>query len=75
MEEDIQSEDQDPVNEKKYAPIQEDQQYIEIVGVNEIIDTESAAFNVRISYGERHPVEILYTTMKLKVYMKASRGS
>ena len=49
MEEDIQSNDYNPVNEEQDAPIQEDQEEIEIPGVNEISDTESTASNVRRS--------------------------
>ena len=41
--EDIQTNENNPVNEEQDAPIEEDQEYIEIPGVNEINDTDSTA--------------------------------
>ena len=49
MEEYILSDYYNPVNNEQDTPIQEDQEYIEIPGVNEISNTYSTASNVIIS--------------------------
>ena len=61
------------MNEEQDAPVQEDQEEIEITGVNEIIDTESIASNVRISYRESNLVQILGPKRKYKYTCKLLR--
>ena len=70
LEEDIKVNYYNPVNEEQYDPIQEDQEEIEIPGVNENGDTDSISSNVIISYRERHPLEILGPTVKGQLYMQ-----
>ena len=56
LEEDTKRDDHNPVNKGKYTTIQEDQEEIEIPGVNEISDTESASSNIIILERESHPL-------------------
>ena len=70
LQEDIISDDYNPVNKEQDDPIKKDQEDIEITGVNEISDTESTSSNVRRSGREGDQVERLEPTMKGKLYMQ-----
>ena len=72
MKEDIHSDYNNTVNEVKYAPIQEDQEQIEITGVGEISDTESTA-SMWEDHIEKNLVEILDPTTKVQVHIQASK--
>ena len=71
MEEDIQSDDHNIVDKEQYALIQENHKDIEIPGKNTTSDTKSTYSNLRRSYRESHPAEILEHTINRQLYMQA----